>query len=113
MVKLSVNDLVHGEENCYSLVAAISKRAREIAEELREEGNIEEEEKPVQLAVKEFINGQYRIVQPDLNAQAKKDAEEERKKREEEELVQQMRKKAPEGGAENKPEKPKDDGKAT
>lgn len=61
MLKLSVSDIVKGNENCYSLVIAVAKRARAIAEKAEEEGEILDE-KPVQMAVQEFIEGKYHIV---------------------------------------------------
>lgn len=47
----------------YSLVVAIAKRAREIANEAELKGEILIE-KPVDLAVDEFIEGDFKIVEP-------------------------------------------------
>lgn len=60
MRKLSVEDIVKGNENCYSFVVAVAKRARQISEKANDEGRILEE-KPVQLAVEEFVEGKFRI----------------------------------------------------
>lgn len=60
MRKLSVEDIVKDNENCYSFVVAIAKRARQISEEANDEGEILDE-KPVHMAVKEFVAGQFRI----------------------------------------------------
>ncbi|HCC00399.1 MAG TPA: hypothetical protein DEP42_04175 [Ruminococcaceae bacterium] len=90
MLKLSVNDIVKNKENCYSFVAAISKRARQISEELQEEEDTAEE-KPVQLAVEEFMEGKFKIVQPDLNAEAKADAEQDAEVRAEKEKIERAR----------------------
>jgi DNA-directed RNA polymerase subunit omega len=61
MLKFSVNDLVNNNENCYSFVVAIAKRARMIADKANEEG-ILLYEKPVQMAVKDYIAGKFHIV---------------------------------------------------
>jgi DNA-directed RNA polymerase subunit omega len=62
MQKLSVDDIVKNNENCYSFVIAIAKRARQISEKSNEEEEILDE-KPVQIAVQEFVEGKFRIVQ--------------------------------------------------
>lgn len=60
MRKLSVEDIVKDNENCYSFIVAVAKRARQISENANDESKILEE-KPVQLAVKEFVEGKFRI----------------------------------------------------
>lgn len=60
MLKLSVNDIVKHNENAYSFVIAIAKRARQISEQAAEEGEILEE-RPVQMAVQEFVEGKFHI----------------------------------------------------
>lgn len=90
MLKLSVSDIVRNNENCYSFVVAVSKRARQIAEEQREE-EFPAEEKPVALAVEEFVEGKFHILQPDLNAQAEEEEEENAKERAEVAAIAQMR----------------------
>ena len=62
MLKLSVNDIVKHNENCYSFVIAMAKRARQISEGAYDEGELLEE-KPVQMAVQEFVEGKFRIVE--------------------------------------------------
>lgn len=62
MLKLSVEDIVKNNENCYSFVIAIAKRARQISEKANDEGLILDE-KPVQISVKEFVEGKFRIAQ--------------------------------------------------
>lgn len=62
MQKLSVEDIVKNNENCYSFVIAIAKRARQISEKANDEELILDE-KPVQTAVQEFVEGKFRIVQ--------------------------------------------------
>lgn len=68
MRKLSVEDILKGNENCYSFVVAIAKRARQISEKANDEGKILDE-KPVQLAVKEFVEGKFRIAPEGSQAQ--------------------------------------------
>lgn len=60
MLKLSVNDIVKHNENCYSFVVAVAKRAREISEQAEEE-DILLDKQPVQMAVKEFVEGKFHI----------------------------------------------------
>jgi DNA-directed RNA polymerase subunit omega len=66
MQKLSVEDIVKGNENCYSFVIAIAKRARQISEKANDEELILDE-KPVQTAVQEFVEGKFRIVRASVN----------------------------------------------
>lgn len=61
MRKLSVNDIVKHNENCYSFVIAVAKRARIISEEAAASGEMLDE-KPVQLAITQFIEGKFHIV---------------------------------------------------
>lgn len=60
MRKLSVEDIVKDNENCYSFVVAIAKRARQISEKSNDEGIILDD-RPVHMAVKEFVAGKFRI----------------------------------------------------
>ena len=57
----SVSDLISEDENCYSFVVGIAKRARKIAEKANDEGVILDE-KPVKLAVNEYVSGKFRVV---------------------------------------------------
>lgn len=56
--RISANDILKEGQSTYSLVIAIAKRAREIAEEAEEQGDILVK-KPVQMAVEEFAKGKY------------------------------------------------------
>lgn len=47
----------------YSIVVAVAKRAREIAEEAEKAGDILIE-KPVDLAVRDFIQHKYKVIAP-------------------------------------------------
>lgn len=61
MLRPAVNQIISKNESCYSLVIAVAKRAREIAEDLCENNQILEE-KPVKTAVEEIASGKYKIV---------------------------------------------------
>lgn len=61
MLRPAVNQIISKNESCYSLVIAVAKRAREIADELCE-NNMILEEKPVKTAVEDIASGRYRIV---------------------------------------------------
>ncbi|MBC8570919.1 DNA-directed RNA polymerase subunit omega [Zongyangia hominis] len=50
-------------QSYYSLVVAVAKRARQIAEDAEESHDILVE-KPVQIAVEEFTNNKYKLVEP-------------------------------------------------
>ena len=56
----SVNDLIKEDENCYSFVVAIAKRARKIAEKANEE-SILLDEKPVKMAIEDYVEGKFHI----------------------------------------------------
>lgn len=60
MLRPAVNQIISKNESCYSLVIAVAKRAREIAEDLYENNQILEE-KPVKTAVEEIAGGKYKI----------------------------------------------------
>lgn len=62
MHRPSLNEILKKDESYYSLVVAVAKRAREIAIEAEESGEILIE-KPVQLAVEEFADGIYKLVE--------------------------------------------------
>lgn len=64
MLKLSVNDIVKHNENCYSFVIAMAKRARQISEKAIVDGDMLDD-KPVQMAVEEFVEGRFHIVEQD------------------------------------------------
>lgn len=62
MLRPAVNQIISKNESCYSLVIAVAKRAREIAETLyKDEKTLEE--KPVKTAVEEFASGKYKIIE--------------------------------------------------
>ena len=64
MLRPAVNQIITKNESCYSLVIAVAKRAREIADELiANEQTLEE--KPVKTAVEELASGKCKIVNTD------------------------------------------------
>lgn len=60
----SVDNMLAGKESRYALVIGVAKRAREIAQEFEENGVITDE-KPVLLAIDDFRNHKYNILEPD------------------------------------------------
>ena len=63
MLRPAVCQILKNNESYYSLVIAVAKRAREISEELYENGETLEE-KPVKTAVEEIASGKCKIVNP-------------------------------------------------
>ncbi len=61
---LSVKDMLEGKSNKYPLAVAVAKRAREITEDILIHERIVDE-KPVNIAIREFKDGKYLIVEPD------------------------------------------------
>ncbi|WP_040197532.1 DNA-directed RNA polymerase subunit omega [Candidatus Soleaferrea massiliensis] len=61
MLRPSLTEILKDGENYYSLVVAIAKRARELAGDAQEK-NIELDEKPVKMAVREFAEGDCRMI---------------------------------------------------
>lgn len=62
MHRPSLNEILKSGESYYSLVVAVAKRARDIAIEAEESGDILVQ-KPVQLAVEDFAYGSYRLIE--------------------------------------------------
>lgn len=62
MRKLCVKDMLDAKSSRYALVIAVAKRAREITDDINLHGNIVEE-KPVNIAIKEFIDGKFDIIE--------------------------------------------------
>lgn len=61
MLRPAVNQIISKNESCYSLVIAVAKRAREISDDLYNNGETLEE-KPVKTAVEELASGKCKIV---------------------------------------------------
>ena len=64
MFNPDLRNVLKNKTSRYSLVTAVAKRARDIAADAQENGEILEE-KPVSLALDEIINGKYEIVEPE------------------------------------------------
>lgn len=62
MLKPSDDSVFGPQQSRYSLVVAVAKRAREIACDAENRGDILVE-KPVDLAVQEFVNHKYKIIE--------------------------------------------------
>ncbi len=62
MIKPIADLILTPEQSRYSLVIAISKRARQIAEDAEKNKEILDE-KPVQMAVEEYQNHQIRMIE--------------------------------------------------
>ena len=60
----SVDDMLSGKESRYALVIGVAKRAREIAQEFEEQGIITDE-KPLLLAIEDFKNHKYNLLEPE------------------------------------------------
>lgn len=66
MIKPSIDNMFSGKESKYALVIGVAKRAREITEELIKT-NSQETEKTVNMAIKDFKNHAYIILEPEVN----------------------------------------------
>ena len=64
MFNPDLRNVLKNKTSRYSLVTAVAKRAREIAGDAQENGEILEE-KPVSLALDEIISGKYEVVEPE------------------------------------------------
>ena len=64
MLKPSSNIIKTPPKSYYSVVIAVAKRAREIAQNAEENNQILIE-KPVDLAVQDFVDDKYRIIEPE------------------------------------------------
>lgn len=62
MHRPAATEILKDNESYYSLVVAVAKRAREIAEDAEETGTILIE-KPVQIAVEQFADNSYKMVE--------------------------------------------------
>ena len=63
MRRPSVDDMLEGKQSKYALVIAVAKRARQIADTLPEDSK----DKPVLLAIDDFKNHKFDILEPDIN----------------------------------------------
>ncbi len=66
MLRPAMNDILENGQSYYSFVIAVAKRARDIAEDSIEKGEVLGE-KPVDLAVNEFADGKYSFVETEAS----------------------------------------------
>ncbi len=66
MQKISIDEMLSGKKSRYSLVIGIAKRAREIASNAEQNGDILTE-KPVNLAINDFKEHKYELFEPQVN----------------------------------------------
>ncbi len=64
MINIDLKPLLKGGISRYSLVVAVAKRSRQIADEAKENGEILVE-KPVSLAIDDFLEDKYSIRESD------------------------------------------------
>lgn len=64
MNRPAISEILKSGESYYSLVIAVSKRARQIVDDANDNGEIIGE-KPVTLAVNEFAKGKYKLIEPE------------------------------------------------
>ena len=64
MINIDLKPLLKGGISRYSLVVAVAKRSRDIADEAKEKGEILVE-KPVSLAIDDFLEDKYSIRESD------------------------------------------------
>ncbi len=64
MLKPSCNIIKTPHKSYYSVVIAVAKRAREIVEKAEENNQILVE-KPVDLAVQDFVDDKFKIIEPE------------------------------------------------
>ncbi len=62
MLRPAISQILKNNESYYSLVIAVAKRARQIADDACSE-KIVLEEKPVNIAIDEFARGDYKIIE--------------------------------------------------
>lgn len=63
MIRASIDDMLSGKESRYALVIGVAKRARAIAQNFEDNGVVTTD-KPVLLAIDEFKNHKYNILEP-------------------------------------------------
>lgn len=66
MRRPSVDDMLENKTTRYALVIGVAKRARQIAARFEKE-NAVTDEKPVLLAIEDFKQHRYNILEPEVN----------------------------------------------
>ena len=67
MFKPSIDDMLAGKQSRYSLVIGVAKRAREITDEIQKDKTKGPCDKPVIVAVEEFKDHKFAILEPDVD----------------------------------------------
>ena len=67
MLRPALSELLKPNQSYYMLVVAVAKRARQIAQKAEDEGIILTD-KPVDMAVQDFVQGKYFIIEPEEDA---------------------------------------------
>ncbi len=62
MIRPELQDLLKKNDSVFSLVIAVAKRSRDIAEKAQED-RVELPDKPVNIAVEELIDGKIRVAE--------------------------------------------------
>ncbi len=66
MKRASLDDMLSGKESRYALVIGVAKRARDIAQNFKDE-NVITDDKPVLLAIEDFKNHKFNILEPETD----------------------------------------------
>ena len=66
MKRVSIDNMLTGKESRYALVIGVAKRAREISDQLKEKNELNDE-KCVLLAIEEFKNHKFNILEPETD----------------------------------------------
>ena len=66
MIRPSIDDMLANRTTRYALVVGVAKRAREIAAEFEADG-IVTNKKPILMAVEDFKQHRYSILEPDVD----------------------------------------------
>lgn len=62
MLRPAMNDILKPGQSYYSFVLAVAKRARDLAQDVMDRGEVLSE-KPVDLAVNDFADGKYTFIE--------------------------------------------------
>lgn len=66
IIRPSIDDMLANKTTRYALVVGVAKRAREISAQIQSQGIITDE-KPVLMAIEDFKQHRYSIIEQDIN----------------------------------------------
>ncbi len=66
IIRPSIDDMLANKTTRYALVVGVAKRAREISGQIQSQGIITDE-KPVLMAIEDFKQHRYSIIEQDIN----------------------------------------------